>query len=128
MEGLTGTWVGSRKLAAQGVRATRWVTFHGLALNVCPNLSHFDAIVPCGIAEPGRGVGSVGGELERRRAAGGALAPPPMPRDRLVDEALLLAARVALLASFQEVFNLQLQPCSGSEEVALDAAAAAWDV
>jgi lipoyl(octanoyl) transferase len=41
------------KIAAIGVRVTRWVTWHGVALNVDPDLSHFGGIVPCGISEHG---------------------------------------------------------------------------
>ena len=55
--GRIGIWVGEgpgeAKIAALGVRVRRWVTLHGFAINVAPELSHFGGIVPCGIAEYG---------------------------------------------------------------------------
>lgn len=47
-DGATGVWVGERKLASIGIAVTRSVTYHGAALNVNPDLSHFAAIQPCG--------------------------------------------------------------------------------
>jgi lipoyl(octanoyl) transferase len=47
------------KIAAIGVRLRRWVSFHGIAINVEPNLTHFNAIVPCGVADPRYGVTSL---------------------------------------------------------------------
>jgi lipoyl(octanoyl) transferase len=44
---------GEDKIAAIGVRVTRWVSWHGVAVNVDPDLGHFGGIVPCGIAEHG---------------------------------------------------------------------------
>ena len=49
-EGLTGVWVGAKKIGSIGVGIKRWTTCHGFALNVCPDLSYFRGIVPCGIA------------------------------------------------------------------------------
>ncbi len=58
-EGRVGIWVADRarggeaKIAAIGVRVTRWVTWHGVALNVDPELGHFAGIIPCGVSEHG---------------------------------------------------------------------------
>jgi lipoyl(octanoyl) transferase len=87
--GLTGVWVGNDKIAAIGVRVSRpggaagaWVTTHGLALNVSPDLAWFGRIVPCGISD--RGVTSI------ERLAGEV---PPLP-----DVADNLAARFGEVA------------------------------
>ncbi len=86
--GRVGIWIdrgGGKedKIAAIGVRVRRWVAFHGISINVEPDLTHFDTIVPCGISNPDYGVTS------------------------LVDLGLpvsLADLDVALMAAFEEVF------------------------
>ncbi|BAZ41931.1 lipoate-protein ligase B [Calothrix sp. NIES-4101] len=51
MAGFTGVWVEGRKVAAIGIKVKRWITMHGFALNVCPDMSGFARIIPCGIAD-----------------------------------------------------------------------------
>ncbi|MBD3880151.1 lipoyl(octanoyl) transferase LipB [Phormidium tenue FACHB-886] len=86
ISGLTGVWVEGRKLAAIGIKVSRWITMHGFALNVCPDLSGFQEIVPCGIAD--RPVGSL------------AQFVPKVDLDRV---------RQQVAACFAEVFQLQIQ-------------------
>ena len=93
--GLTGVWVEGYKVAAIGIKVSRWVTMHGFALNVCPELDGFRQIVPCGIAD--RPVG---------RMADWVPAIDPV------------AVRQVLALKFAEVFGLELsqgkQPLTGS--------------
>ncbi len=69
IEGFTGVWIDlpagaqERKICAIGVHLSRWVTLHGLALNVDPDLSHFDHIIPCGIDDANKSVSSMRREL-----------------------------------------------------------------
>ena len=51
ISGMTGVWLEGTKVAAIGIKVRRWITMHGFALNVCPDLTGFQAIVPCGIAD-----------------------------------------------------------------------------
>jgi lipoyl(octanoyl) transferase len=87
VDGLTGVWVGppgrEEKIAAIGVRISRWITSHGFALNVSTNLQHFRLIVPCGIAD--RGVTSIARVLGK-----------PVPMADVED---------AVIASFARVFD-----------------------
>jgi lipoyl(octanoyl) transferase len=69
--GKVGVWVddeqapqGAAKIAAIGVRLRRWVSFHGLSINVLPNLSHFGGIVPCGLQEPVTSLQALGHDVE----------------------------------------------------------------
>ena len=52
-EDLTGVWIEDEKIAAIGVKLSRWVTMHGFALNLNPDMSFFDGMIPCGIFEWG---------------------------------------------------------------------------
>lgn len=83
-----GAWVGHRKIGAVGVHLSRWITSHGLAFNLAPDLAHFQAIVPCGIADPRLGVTTLAAELEARGR--------PLPDAGDVEEALALHLAGAL--------------------------------
>jgi len=59
IDGLTGVWVKNSKIAAIGIKISRWVTMHGVSVNVHPDLRYFSNIVPCGISDPDKSVGSI---------------------------------------------------------------------
>lgn len=65
--GKVGVWVdtpeGQAKIAAIGVRVQRWVTFHGVSLNVAPDLNDFNGIVPCGLHEPVTSMAALGRDV-----------------------------------------------------------------
>jgi len=82
---LTGVWVNGEKIAAIGVKVSRWVTMHGFALNVNTDLSNFDRIIPCGIFH--KGVTSM--------------------HQTKCHEVHIESVRVALVESFGEVFGCQ---------------------
>lgn len=89
IDGLTGVWVGDRKIAAIGVKARQWITSHGFSINVNPDLSVMrQDMIPCGIA--GHGVTSVAEQL------------PEAGFDRKTFEPLLLQ-------SLTEVFDFHLK-------------------
>lgn len=83
--GLTGVWVEGCKVAAVGIKVSRWITMHGFALNICPDLLGFEKIVPCGIE--GRPVGSLAQFL---------------PAIRFLD------VQKTLIEQFEQVFHLRL--------------------
>ncbi|KAL4529368.1 hypothetical protein Ndes2526A_g04160 [Nannochloris sp. 'desiccata'] len=109
INGLTGVWVNGKKVAAIGVRATRWVSYHGLALNVTADLSPFKDIVPCGIID--REVTSVVELLVDQ----GLEEDPYANRHDLMDiysgkefrRQLLQEYRYGLLSASEEVFGLE---------------------
>jgi len=66
-----GVWVDGRKIAAIGVRCRKWISYHGVALNIAPNLRHFSGIVPCGMHDaPVTSMRALGIGTQRRRIEG----------------------------------------------------------
>jgi lipoate-protein ligase B len=91
--GLTGVWTHGRKLASIGVHARDWVTWHGFALNVTTDLSYFDLMVPCGIAEVV--MTSIQREVGERDA-----------------DSLASRTRAQVVEGFADVFSLAPRPTS----------------
>lgn len=107
-EGLTGVWVENAKVCALGLKVSKWITMHGLALNVCPDLTPFNQIVPCGIQEEQLSVSSV------HKLAG--------DEDASVHQCMERARR-ALLHSFDQVFGpYEFVTCEEDETMLLQEA------
>ena len=87
--GLTGVWTRGRKIASIGIHVKQWVTWHGFALNVTTDLTHFERIVPCGI----QGVEMT--SVERERGAGS--------REQLWEESI-----GAVISTFERVFGVSI--------------------
>lgn len=84
--GLTGVWLEGYKVAAIGIKVSRWVTMHGFALNVCPDLTGFEQIVPCGISH--RPVGSLSQWI------------PDITLEQIIPQ---------VIQAFSEVFNIEVE-------------------
>ncbi|KAF3323615.1 plastidial lipoyltransferase 2-like protein [Carex littledalei] len=96
IEGLTGVWIGNEKIAAIGIRASRWVTYHGLAVNVTANLSPFKHIVPCGIKDK---------EVTSLKQL---LYGTETDTSEVIDSMLIDMAYESLIREFSEVFQVSL--------------------
>ena len=83
--GLTGVWLHNRKVAAIGIKVSRWITMHGFSLNVNPDLSGFEQIVPCGIHNCS--IGSL---------------------DQFIPNISMAEMRATVIRQFAQVFHLQL--------------------
>jgi len=88
-------YIGNQKVAAIGIRVSKWITYHGLALNVTTDLTPFNWIVPCGIRD--RKVGNIKGLLEDGEHG-------------MVDDLRLIdIVHESLLKEFSEAFQLQIE-------------------
>lgn len=95
MEKATGVWVGGSKICAMGIKCSRWVTMHGFAFNIHPQLDYFDHIIPCGISD--KKVSSLT-ELTGRQ----------------ISQAEI---KQRLLANFASVFDVTLNPVDSLPEI-----------
>jgi lipoyl(octanoyl) transferase len=66
-EGQIGVFVGEAKIASIGIRVRHWVSFHGVSLNVDPDLTHFAGIVPCGLSAPVTSLAALGVDADMQR-------------------------------------------------------------
>ena len=87
IDGLTGVWIGDEKVAAIGIKVSRWITMHGFALNVCPDLAGFDRIIPCGIV--GKSVGCL---------------------DQWIPGITVQEVKPMVVQAFEEVFSIVMHP------------------
>ncbi len=81
----TGVWLEGRKVAAIGIKVSRWITMHGFALNVCPDMTGFERIVPCGISDK-----------------------PVASLAEWIPDITCTSVRFRIAQSFAEVFNVKL--------------------
>lgn len=81
-----GVWVGTNKICAVGITASRWITMHGLAINIRCDLSHYDHIIPCGIQRENYGVCSL---------------------ENIVPDISVEDVKQKFLKHFSEVFNIE---------------------
>ena len=110
-----GAWVGTRKIGAVGVHLSRWITSHGFAFNLAPDLTHFQAIVPCGIADPRLGVTSLAAELDRR----GLVTPPAELVERQLAEHLAAALERRLEPGPEPLRTVSVVPVAADGRVLL---------
>ena len=92
--GLTGVWLSGRKVGAIGIKVSRWITMHGFSLNVCPDLTGFEQIVPCGIAD--KPVGSLA---------------------QWIPDISLAGVRLQIAEAFAQVFGVELVESEGANQV-----------
>ena len=93
IEGLTGVWIDDQKVAAIGIKVSRWITMHGFALNVCPDLAGFDRIIPCGLV--GKSVGRL---------------------DQWIPGITVQTVKPVMVQTFEDVFSLVMHPAMDHQD------------
>jgi lipoate-protein ligase B len=111
----TGVWVGKNKISAVGLTASRWITMHGIALNVNCDLRNYERIVPCGISQSDRGVCSIQGlhDTLAGHLSGESFAFEDSTQISPADQVDIHAVARKWMQEFGTVFNMDIEGVQG---------------
>ena len=124
----TGVWVGTNKISAIGVTASRWITMHGCSINVHNSLDPFSTVIPCGISDSTYGVTTVANELKRiqieetgKNDNMGGISSNSLSSNHagsgISDEQLFQKVQEMYVHSFCKIFDVQPEVAVGNDAV-----------